>query len=61
MAKGDLLFSLVGILTLNPGEMTKKYKDFKKKYIKVTFGKSGTYKSKFTLEPLLSQNRMHFT
>ena len=32
-----------------------------KKYLKVLFGKSGTYKSKYTLKPLLSLNMVHFT
>ena len=31
------------------------------KYLEVLFGKFGTYKSKNTLKPLLSQNMVHFT
>ena len=34
---------------------------YKKKYIEVLFGKSGTYKSIYTLKPILSQNMVHFT
>ena len=33
----------------------------RKKYLKVLFlGKSGAFKSKYTLKPLLSQNMVHF-
>ena len=31
------------------------------KYLKVIFGKSGAYKSKYSLKPLLRQNMVHFT
>ena len=32
-----------------------------KTYFKVFFGKSGAYKSKYTLKPLLSQSMVNFT
>ena len=32
-----------------------------KKYLEVLFGKSGKYKSKYTVKPFLSQNMVHFT
>ena len=33
----------------------------KSKYLEVFLGKSGAYKSKYTLKPLLSQDMVHFT
>ena len=32
-----------------------------KTYLKVFWGKSGAYKSKYTLKPLLGQSTVHFT
>ena len=32
-----------------------------KKYFKVLFSKYGTYKSNYTIKPLLSENMLHFT
>ena len=32
-----------------------------KEYLEVLFGRSGAYKSKYTLKPILSKNMVHFT
>ena len=50
-------FVLCAVKHLDPCFLTTLVKS---KYLEVLLGKSGAYKSKYTLKPLLSQDMVHF-
>ena len=64
VAAKSVFFMIGWFLTINAsklGHFEQKKVLGCKEYFEVLFGKSGAYKSKYTIKPLLSQNMVHFT